>query len=56
LLIEGPGGILRIPLHAEWHRDHFATETIRALMRRLTDFCEERYGSQVLPIAAKAAR
>jgi len=44
LLIEGPSGILRIPLHAEWHRDHFATEVIRGLMRRLTDFCEERYG------------
>lgn len=54
LLIEAPTGILRIPLHAEWHREHFATDVIRTLAHRLTDFCEARYGSQVLPIAAKS--
>lgn len=49
LLIEAQAGILRIPLHAAWLRGHFATETIRRFIGRLTMYCAERYGSQALP-------
>jgi DNA-binding transcriptional LysR family regulator len=49
LLLEAPAGILRIPLHAAWLPGHFADETIRAFLARLTDYCAERYGSQTRP-------
>lgn len=49
LEIDGPGGPLRIHLHAGWRADHHAAPTLAALAARLRDFCADRYGPAVRP-------
>jgi DNA-binding transcriptional LysR family regulator len=47
--IIGARGALHIRLYAAWDREHHAATTIGAVVRRLSDYCIERYGPQVAP-------
>lgn len=51
LLLEGDRGPVRIHLFAAWDPGHHAQEKLGELAGRLRDFCEERYGPGVRPLA-----